>query len=120
MKFDWIEDGVLAASPLPRSPKDVESLAKQGIRAIVTMTELPLTVRSNVSNELLARLGVTTLHVPVDDFHAPNKEQVAEIVAFIDQMQAESKPVLVHCLAGQGRTGVALHTYYLSKGWSLD
>lgn len=120
MKFDWIEDGVLAASPLPDSVEAVESLAAQGIRAIITMTERPLTVVPGVTAELFTRLGITSLHVPVEDFHAPTKEQVAQIVAFVDQMQAEGKPALVHCWAGQGRTGVALHTYYLSKGWSLE
>lgn len=120
MKFDWIEEGILAASPLPDTAEAVESLAEQGIRAIITMTERPLTVVPGVTSELFARLGITSLHVPVDDFHAPNKQQVAEIVAFIDQMQAEGKPALVHCWAGQGRTGVALHTYYLSKGWGLE
>lgn len=120
MKFDWIEDGILAASPLPDTPEAVESLAEQGIRAIITMTERPLTIVPGVTSELFAQLGITALHVPVDDFRAPNKEQVAQIVAFIDRMQAEGKPALVHCWAGQGRTGVALHTYYLSKGWGLD
>jgi protein-tyrosine phosphatase len=117
MFMNWIEPGVLAASALPNDANDVTSLHAQGIRAIVTLTERPLTAR--VPAEVLEQLGLVTLHVAVDDMTAPTKEQADEVVAFIDRMQAEGKPVLVHCKVGQGRTGVILHSYYLSKGYSL-
>jgi predicted protein tyrosine phosphatase len=119
MKFDWIEEGVLAASPLPQNAEDMRTLAAGGIRAIVTLTEKPLTAQRGVTAGLLAELDIRPLHMAIDDLHAPNEEQVAEVVAFIDQMQAEGRPVLIHCKVGQGRTGTLLHGYYLSKGWSL-
>ena len=119
MKFDWIEDGVLAASPLPTSDADIESLYKQGIRVIVTLTERSLTAQGRISPGIFDRLGVERLHVPIDDMRAPTTEQADDVIAFIDKMQAEGKPVLIHCKVGQGRTGTLLHAYYLSKGYSL-
>jgi len=119
MKFDWIVEAVLAASPLPKTDDDIQSLYDQGIRAILTLTERPITAQRNVSPDIGERLGMTFKHIPVDDFHPPTPEQAEEAVAFIDQMAAEGKPVLVHCLAGQGRTGCVLHAYYLLKGYSL-
>ena len=119
MDISWIEPNVLAASPLPSSEVDIRSLYEQGIRAIITLTERPITTQRGVTPQLLEELGITPLHLAVNDFGAPDNEQVAEAMRFIEQMQAENKPVLVHCKVGQGRTGVLLHTYFLNQGWSL-
>jgi atypical dual specificity phosphatase len=119
MNITWIEPNSLAASPLPYSADDARSLYVQGIRAILTLTERPLTVQKGITDELLNELMVTPFHIPIDDYQAPSLKQVIKALRFIDAMQAQSKPVLVHCLAGQGRTGTILHAYYLNKGLSL-
>ena len=120
MKISWIEPDVLAASPLPMDSVDIRSLHEQGIRAIITLTESSVTSQRTITPALLDDLGITNFHLPIEDYLNPTNEQVAEAVAFIDRMQAENKPTLIHCYAGQGRTGTMLHAYYLTKGWSLD
>jgi len=120
MDISWVEPNILAASPLPLSAADIRSLHAQGIRAIITLTERPITSQRGITFELLAELEITPLHLSIDDFGAPDNQQVEEAMTFIDRMQAENKPVLVHCKVGQGRTGVLLHTYFLNKGWSLS
>jgi atypical dual specificity phosphatase len=119
MNISWIKPGVLAASPLPRRDADLQSLYDQGIRAILTLTERSLTANTQISDKLVRELGITLKHIPIDDFHAPTYEQAEEAVAFIDEMAAVGRPVLVHCLAGQGRTGCILHSYFLTKGSGL-
>ena len=120
MNISWIEKGVLAASPLPRRDADLQALHEQGIRAILTLTERPLTAQREISPGMPDQLDITLLNIAIDDFHPPTPEQAEEAVAFIDQMAAEGRPVLVHCLAGQGRTGCVLHAYYLLKGYGLQ
>jgi protein-tyrosine phosphatase len=119
MDISWIEEGKLCAAGLPFSRHDVESLHEQGVRAIVTLTEYPLTDLQGIRPELFARLEMTVLHVPIIDHHAPTRAQVEQIAAFIDTMVAQKQPVFVQCLAGIGRTGTALHAYYLLKGDSF-
>jgi atypical dual specificity phosphatase len=120
MKIDWIEDGVLAASSIPIGVKDLQFLNEQGIAAIVTLTEHPLTGQKEITLDVLKQLGIDTFHVPIDDQFPPTKVQVTNVLNFIRARQAESKPVLIHCAAGVGRTGTLLHAYFLAKGLGLD
>lgn len=119
MLISWIERDTLAASPFPHKVVDVQSIHEQGIRAIITLTERPLTAQKGITPEFLNNLGVTSIHIPIDDYQAPTVDQVRNALSFINRMQAQRKPVLVHCMAGQGRTGTVLHAYYLNKGCSL-
>lgn len=120
MQLSWIEPGILAASDIPSNAADVQLLHAQGIRAIITLTEKPLSVVEGISDQLLERLQIQTLHLPVSDFQAMTAEQVKAGTEFVRSMQLRGNPVLVHCYAGQGRTGMFLHAYYLSMGWSLE
>lgn len=42
-KFDWIVPNVLAAGPIPSSIAEINKLHAEGIRAIISLTEHPLT-----------------------------------------------------------------------------
>ena len=119
MKINWIEPGVLAASGIPLGIKDLQSLYEQDIRAIVTLTEHPLTVQQEITPQVLDEIGLTCLHAPVVDQYPPDVATVRETVQFINQMKAQGQPVLLHCHAGIGRTGTMLHAYYLAEGLSL-
>lgn len=46
--------------------------------------------------------------------------QLHDIVQFIEEENAKSKPVLVHCGEGKGRTGTVLAAYLVYHGMSAD
>jgi atypical dual specificity phosphatase len=119
VKINWIEPGALAASGIPLGVKDLQSLYEQGIRAIVTLTEHPLTVQKEITPQVLTEMGLTCLHAPVVDQYPPDVATVRETAQFVNQMKAQGQPVLLHCHAGIGRTGTMLHAYYLAEGLSL-
>ena len=112
--FSWLDSSKLAGSARPYTEEEFEGLKERGIKAIVTLTEDPLNL------ELVNRLGFDYLHSPIVDFEAPSLNQITEIVQFIDERVANSKPVLVHCAAGRGRTGTILAAYLVHHGASAE
>ena len=120
MEFDWIEPGVLAASGIPLGAQDLRSLHKHGIRAIVSLTEYPLTTFDSVTPQVWDELDITYFHSPIPDGYPPGLAQARGILQFINQTKAQGRATLIHCHAGVGRTGTLLNMYYLAQGLSLE
>ena len=116
MRIAWIEKNVVACGGIPVSLDNLSSLAEQGVRAMITLTEHPLTTQKAISNELLSELDFEVVHIPVVDQHPPTREQAQAALDFLGRMKAESKPTYLHCAAGIGRTGTMLHAMYLLAG----
>ena len=74
MKITWLEPAVLAASSIPIDIKDLRSLHEQGVGAIISLTEQPLTIFKGITRDSFGTLDITYLHVPVPDHYPPTLE----------------------------------------------
>jgi atypical dual specificity phosphatase len=117
-EFSEILSGVLwvGSHPARTGPlvEVLQALAQRGAGAVISVCEKALEPDS------LARAGLAALHLPVENYAAPEPEQLAEAVAFIDAQRAQGRITLVHCFAGIGRAGTVAAAYLVSQGRSAE
>lgn len=97
-----------------RLPDDLDWLKRQGIGAILSLTETPLPSAD------LQPFDFAYLHLPVDDMAAPSPNQIQRALSFIDWQRATGRSAAVHCRMGQGRTGAILAAYLIRDGLPAD
>ncbi len=115
--FSFVDEHV-AGSALPYSPEEIDWLANKGIKVVISLVR-PEEYDERVI-ERVRELGLEHYFFPIENFSAPPIELLAQIVDLINQKVEEGKKVLVHCLAGCGRTGTVLAAYFVSKGMQPD
>jgi atypical dual specificity phosphatase len=115
--FSFVIEGRLAGMARPGRSRpledDIEFLKAQGIGAIVSTTERPL------DEGIVRSLGLRYLHLPVPDYCAPTIQQIEEFLSFLDASGSDGA-VVVHCYAGQGRTGTMLACALVQHGLSAE
>lgn len=110
----FIDEGV-AFSRMP-TERELDEVARDfgAVVVLVEEHELPYSI------EEWGKRGVEVLHSPIEDFTAPNIEQLLEILRWVEEKVREGKKVLIHCMGGLGRSGTVATAWLMySKGFSL-
>ncbi|MBX9830551.1 dual specificity protein phosphatase family protein [Candidatus Babeliales bacterium] len=100
----------LAGMARPTTAGNFYALADQGIGLIVSLTENKLAGLAVPDD-----VAIEVLHLPIKDFHTPTVEQIDTFVSKVDQVHANNKGAVVHCTAGQGRTGTVLACWFVAR-----
>jgi atypical dual specificity phosphatase len=88
--------------------EQLQFLKKQGIGGILSLTTFAL------DKKKVDKAEMQYLHLAVEDFTPPSTDQYAKGLAFINAVTEKGAAVVVHCLAGMGRTGCMCAAYFMA------
>ena len=99
----WIDKERFGGASQPQL-SDLPFLKTVDLAGIICLQE------ESSSKELAQLLDIEYLHRPIPDFSIPSSEDLPEILKFLSDLQEKKPnfPVLIHCTAGNGRTGTIL------------
>jgi atypical dual specificity phosphatase len=103
MHFGWVIEDRLAGCRGPKTRDDLKYLKGKGIRALVRLER-----KTKVTSKQIREIGLVDYLEHVKDFGTPTKQQLDNILNFIDEKYQRKIPVAVSCGAGYGRTGTIL------------
>jgi len=88
----------------------LQSLQKLGVRTVVDLLgEAP---RWESEKSIVERAGMRYVHIPLSGYKAPSDEQMAKILAALDD--SSGWPVFIHCKRGADRTGTVIACYRIA------
>lgn len=109
LSFFWLEENLISGFSIPTTEDDLEYLYNKGIRHVIS-AQSPNDIKELI---LKSKYELNHFSIPIRDFSIPSEEQVIEYVIYIQKCIEQNEPIVVHCYAGCGRTGVLLMVYLL-------
>jgi tyrosine-protein phosphatase SIW14 len=104
--FGKVNDGLYRGAQPDK--EEFAKLAKMGIKTVVN-----LRLEKDPKEKLIVEAaGMKYVSVPMANFGAPSEEQLARVMAVLDDPTAA--PVFVHCRRGADRTGTVIAAYRIS------
>ncbi|MHA2010632.1 MAG: phosphatase domain-containing putative toxin [Promethearchaeota archaeon] len=106
--FNWIIKGKIAASWWP----DLDLFAKfrkEEIRVIINCSEFDN--HQDIPNEF------EYFHISIPDYGTPTDSQLEKFLEVTSEYSTKGFPIVVHCVAGCGRTGIMIVAWAAFNGY---
>jgi protein-tyrosine phosphatase len=104
--FTWIQKGKLAISWWP-DPYVVEIYYNEGIKVIINCSELDN--REDIPQDF------KYYHIKIPAEGIPIEDQLNRFFEIINESESNNQPMVVHCVAGCGRSGIVVVAWAVYK-----
>jgi tyrosine-protein phosphatase SIW14 len=92
------------------TPEGIAQLRMLGVKTVVDLRAPG--ERSEAEKKIVEGLGMHYVSVPMGGLHAPDPDQVSQVLRIIGDSSAA--PVFVHCRRGSDRTGTVIAIYRIT------
>ncbi len=106
--FTWMVEGVIAASWWP-DPYVFDIYKEKNIKAVVNCCEFDN--RKDVPKQF------SYYHINVPDYGVPSQAQIDTFIELMDKHHKAGEAVVIHCVAGCGRTGQFIIAWCAKAGF---
>ena len=93
---------------------DIFTIQKLGINCVIDMRSESLFDKS-----LFESIGIKYFNIPVDNYFAPELEQIDTAIEYIKSHITTDNNILIHCKEGVGRSSLIIIAYLITPGLDL-
>lgn len=121
-RYVWFNAGVVIEGEVYRaaqpSPAMLQAVVREHeVRTVVSLMRAESPLFRAVEPDVVERLGVEYRWVPLPNLRSPTRTELLRLIEVVEQAP---RPVLIHCMAGADRSGVAAALFRLAAGEHFD
>ena len=112
--FDYsnITDNIIISGEY--TSNDIFVIQKLNVKCVIDMRS-----ESIFDQSLFESIGIKYFNIPVDNFFAPELEQIDTAIEYIKSNISDENNILIHCKEGVGRSSLIIIAYLVTTGLDL-
>ena len=112
--FDYsnITDNIIISGEY--TSNDIFTIQKLNIKCVIDMRS-----ENSFDQSLFESIGIKYFNIPVDNYFAPELEQIDTAIEYIKLHISTDNNILIHCKEGVGRSSLIIIAYLITTGLDL-
>tara|TARA_B100000446_G_C10452391_1_gene305729 strand:+ start:265 stop:768 length:504 start_codon:yes stop_codon:yes gene_type:complete len=112
--FDYsnITDNIIISGEYTQN--DVFTIQKLRVKCVIDMRS-----ESLFDQSLFESIGINYFNIPVDNYFAPELDQIDNAIEYINSNISVDNNILIHCKEGVGRSSLIIIAYLITTGLDL-
>ena len=112
--FDYsnITDNIIISGEY--TSNDIFTIQKLNVKCVIDMRS-----ESLFDQSLFESIGINYFNIPVDNYFAPELDQIDNAIEFINSNISVDNNILIHCKEGVGRSSLIIIAYLITTGLDL-